>query len=418
MRISDIILSSTFVSNYNDIKSKLNTLQTQIATNSKIQKPSDSPSDTSSLIQWNTQLTQSQTYSGNVDTASSFVTDTNDTMQSIQTEISNTLTTLSNLSNSTETGNYSNYADQIQQSLNSILSLANTQSNGKYVFGGTENSTSPFGYSADNSAIVVKAPDISGAQVIKTSSSTSQKINLTGTDVFGTIVTQNGSIDSTTSVGNTVSNQTTVYDAYGNPYTLQMNYTKSAANTYSMTYDVLDSSSASVLPSAPAAQTLVFNTSTGRLQTVDGSSPEQIKVNVPGSNINFSIDQSSVKEVSGTTSLSLSANQQNDIFNSMISIVNSLKSGTAPTDAQIQAISDFNERMLDNLAKAGNVTNQLSNTQSLLKNQQTQLNSLISNVQSIDAAKAATDLSNLQYLLDASYQVAGQVMNKTLLDYL
>jgi flagellar hook-associated protein 3 len=418
MRISDITLSSTFISNYNNIKSKLNILQTQIATNSKIQQPSDSPSGTASLIQWNSQLSQSKAYSDNIDTASSFVTDTTNTMESIQQEVTNTMTTLTNLSNATETGNYSNYADQIQQSIDSMLSLANSQSNGKYVFGGTDNSTVPFGYSADKSTIDVKSPDISGAQNIKTSSSTSQKINMTGSEVFGTIVTQNGAIDSTTAIGNTVSNQTTIYDSTGNPYTLQMNYTKTAANSYNMTYDVLDSSSTSVLPSAPAAQALVFNATSGKLQTVNGSSPAQIKVNLPGSKINFNIDQSSITEANGSTTLSLSENQKTDIFNSMINIVNTLRAGTAPTDAQIQTVSDFNERLLNNLAKAGNVTNQLSNTKSLLTSQQGQLNDLVSGVQSIDAAQSATDLSNLQYLLDASYKVAGQVLNKSLMDYL
>jgi len=241
---------------------------------------------------------------------------------------------------------------------------------------------------------------------------------MTGTQVFGTIVTQNGSIDSTTSVGGTVSNQSTIYDTSGTAYTLQLNYTKTAANTYSMTYDVLDSSNTSVLTSTPAAQTLVFNSSTGNLQTIDGSTPEQTQIDIPSSNISFSLDQSAMKEKSGTTSLTLSENQQTDIFNTLISIVNTLKSGAAPTDAQAKAVSDFNERILDNIAKAGNVTNQLTNTGSLLTSQQTQLTNMISNIQSIDAAKSATELSNLQYLLDASYQVAGQVMNKSLLDYL
>jgi flagellar hook-associated protein 3 len=418
MRIADITLNSTFIKNYNDIKTKLNTLQTQIASNQKIQQPSDSPSDCASLIQWDMQLAQSKAYSSNVDTASSYVTDTTDTMQSIQTEVSSVMTTLSNLSNTTESGNYTNYADEIQQSLDSILSLANTQSNGKYVFGGTDNSTTPFGYSTDKSSIDVKASDISGSQVIKTSSSTSQKINMSGNEVFGTIVSQNGSIDSTTGVGDNVSNKTTIYDKSGTAYTLQVNYTKTAANTYSMTYDVLNSSNTSILTSTPAAQTLAFNSTTGKLQTVDGKTPNQIQVNLPDSKINFSIDISAVKEASGTSSVTLSENQNTDIFNNLISIINTLKSGTAPTDAQIQTISDFNDRMLDNIAKAGNVTNQLTSTKTLLSSQQTQLDNLVSGVQSIDAAKSATDLSNLQYLLDASYKVASEIMNKSLMDYL
>jgi flagellar hook-associated protein 3 len=419
MRVSNLETSQTFISNYNNINSQLNTLQTQIATNNKIQKPSDNPAGTASLIEWNTQLAQSQAYSSNITNASSFVSDTSSALQNIQTDVSDIMTTLTDLSNTTETSNYSNYADQIQQSLNDILSLANTQSNGQYIFGGTNDSTAPYGYSADGSSIEVKSSGVSGTQIIKTSSSTSQQINMSGTQVFGTIVNQNGSIDSSTSVGNTVSNQTTVYDTSGNPYTLQVNYTKTAADTYSMTYDVLNSSNTSVLTSKPVAQTMVFNPSTGNLQSVNGSTPAPIQVNIPGSNINFSLDQASVVEKSGTTTLNLSENQQTDIFNNLISIVNSLKSGIAPTAAQTQAVSDFNERILNNIADTGNVTNQLTNTGTLLSSQQTQLTNLISNVQSIDAAKSATELSNLNYILDATYEVAGEIMNNTsLLEYL
>jgi flagellar hook-associated protein 3 FlgL len=419
MRVSDLEMSQTYIQNYNNINSQLDTLQTQISTGNNIQEPSDNPSGTASLIEWNSQLDQSKAYSSNITNASSFVADTTTTMQSIQTDVSGLLTTLNNLSNTTSSGDYSTDAQQIQGTLSDILSLANTQSNGKYVFGGTDDSTAPYGYSADGSSIEVKSSGVSGAQVIKTSGSTSQQINMSGTQVFGTIVNQNGNIDPTTSIGDSVSDQSTVYDTSGNAYTLKVNYTKIAADTYSMTYDVLNSNNTSVLASPPAAQTLVFNSSTGNLQTVDGSTPSQITVNVPGSNINFNLDQSSITEKSGTSSLNLSENQQTDIFNTLISIVNSLKAGTAPTAAQTQAVSDFNDRLLNNIAETGNVTNQLTNTGTLLSSQQTQLSNLISNVQTVNAAKSATELSNLNYILDATYDMASKIMdNYTLLDIL
>ena len=75
--------------------------------------------------------------------------------------------------------------------------------------------------------------------------------------------------------------------------------------------------------------------------------------------------------------------------------------------------------MLDNIAEAGNVTNQLTNTGTLLTSQQSQLTDLISGVQTVDAAKSATELSNLSYILNATYEVAAKIMNSTtLLDIL
>ena len=83
MRISDSIFNTSYLSNLNTVKSNVTTLQNQLATGNKIQQPSDSPSGTSELLNWNSQLDQMSTYSSNIDSATSFVTDTTNTMQSI-----------------------------------------------------------------------------------------------------------------------------------------------------------------------------------------------------------------------------------------------------------------------------------------------------------------------------------------------
>ncbi len=418
MRISDIMLSTDYVNNLTTAKNNVNSLQTQIATNKNILQPSDSPNGTANLIQWNSQLEQMNTYSSNIDSGTSFVQDTTDTMQSIQTEITGILTKLSDVNNPTNSTNLSNYADQINQSLQSILSLANTESGGKYVFGGTDFSAAPYGMNSTNTAVNVQVSDVSGAQKITTSQNIQQQINMSGTQVFGTIVNQNGSIDSGTALNSTVANTTTVYDNQGNPYTLKVNYTKTAADTYSMTYDVLDSTNTSVLSASPPAETMVFNSSTGVLQTVNNKPPSPVQIKVGSKNIDFTLDPTSVTEKSGTTSLAFSANQKTDIFNTLIAIVNQLKSGQTPDQSLVQSVSSFNERILDNLAVAGNMTNQLSNTKSLLNNQQTQLNTMISNVQSLDVAKAAVNLQNQDNVLQMIYKMAAMVSTQSLLNYL
>ncbi len=418
MRISDLILSSDFVNNFTNAKSKVDDLQTQIATGNKIQKPSDSPDGTANLIGWNSQLEQLNTFSSNIDTASSFVQDTTSAMQSIQDQVTNVLTTLSGLNTTTGNANLNNYADQINQTIQMLLGLANTSSNGKYVFGGTDFSSEPFGYSADKTTVQVLPNDISGVQNIKTSQNISQQINMSGTEVFGTIVSGSGNIDSSTSIGSPVNSQTNIYDSLGNQYTFDVNYTKTAANTYSMTYDIKDSNGNSVLASAPAAKTVVFNAANGVMQTVDGQSPAQIHIKVPSQNIDFTFDPTSVKESNNTSTLTYSANQKTDIFNTLIAISNSLRAGNLPTQDQIKQVSDFNNRMLDNISKIGNTTNQLSNTKALIGNQQTQLNTLMSNTQSVDMAQAVMDLQNQQNLLQMSYKLAASVTAQSILNYM
>ena len=239
-----------------------------------------------------------------------------------------------------------------------------------------------------------------------------------GTDVFGTIVSQNGSIDSSTAIGATVSSQTAVYDTSGTQYTLKIDYKKTAANEYTMSYDITDGGGNSVFNSPPATKDLVFNPTSGSLQTVDGQSPSRFQIKADTANIDFTLDPTAIKEKSGTSNLALSANQNMDIFNILLNIKNNLQNGIAPTDAQIKSVSDYNNHLLDSIAKAGNTINQMTNAQTLLNNQQTQIQSVTSSIQGVDMAKAIMDLQNQNTLLQYSYQLAAKITTKSLLDYL
>lgn len=418
MRISDSMLSTNYLNNLNNIKNQVNTLQTQIATGNNIQQPSDSPSGISELLSWNSQLNQLNTYSSNIDAASSFVTDTTNTMQSIQDEVTTDLTQLTQVNSATvSTTDLTNYANKIDQSIQTILGLANAQSNGKYIFGGTDNTTAPYSLSPDNSSVGVNS-DVSGSQIIRTSQNVFQKINVPGSEAFGTVVTENGNVDPSTTVGASVSDQTNVYDTSGTQYTLKVNYTKTAADTYSMTYDVVDGSGTSILASPPASKTFSFDPASGTLKSVNGQSPAPIQINIGSKKIYFTFDPTTITEKSGSSSLSSSANQKTDIFNTLIAIKNNLQAGIKPTSDQIQALTDFNNRLLDNIAKTGNNASQLTNSKNLLTNQQTQLTTMISNLQGIDVAKSVVNLQSQQNVLQETYQMAAMISNKTLLSYL
>ncbi len=418
MRITDLMISNDYLYNLNSTKSLVDQLQTEIATGNKIQKPSDSPSGTVNILGWNNQIDQANTLISNIGSGLSFVNDSTQQMQNIQDQITSVLSNLTQAQNATNNQNLGNIAQQIDSSLSLILDSANSKSEGKYLFSGTDYTAAPFGYTADGKSIEVKDSSISGVQNIYISPDVKQQINFPGSDVFGTIVKGGGNIDSSTAVGATVSGQTNVYDASGNQYTFKTSFKKTGADTYSFTYDILDSSNNSVLSSAPAAQTLVFDSSTGNLQTVDGKSPSLIQVNVPSSNINFSFDPSALTEKNSSSSLSFSANQKTDIFNTLISISNNLKKGIQPTADQVQAVKDFNSRLLDNISQSGNIANRLTNAKDLLNNKTTQLQSLVSDTQSVNVAKAVVDLQTQQNLLQMSYKMAASILPQSILNYL
>jgi len=418
MRISDLQLSNNFVTNINSTRSYINSLSIQLATGNKIQQASDDPTGTGQLLRWQNQYDQLNSYSTNINTGLSYLQSTTDTMQSIQDEVTNVLTTLTNIQNPTNNGNSANYADQINGILTQMINLANTKVDGKYIFGGTDFSSAPYALSADGSSVNVMVSSVSGIQNIMTSSGTSQQINIPGSDVFGTTVSLNGSIDSTIAVGNTVSQSTTVYDVKGNPFTLTTNFTKTATDTYNMTYDIVDGSGNSVFTSPPAAQSVVFDPSSGNMISINGKPASAINIKVDSSQINFMLDTTGTKETNGITSLNFSANQQTDIFNTLIAIRDVLKAGNTPTAAQYQAVSNYNARLLNLIAKSGDMQNELTNSQSLLNNRQNQLKSLMSNIQDVDVAKATVDLQTQNTLLQTAYQVASTTLKNSLVNYL
>ncbi len=416
-RISDLSFTNTYLNNLNVIKNQLSQLNMQVSTGKKINKPSDSPTGTSQILRMNKQISQIDTFSGNIQNSLSFANETSFAMESIQSEVVDILSNLTSVQNAANT-DLNSFADQVDLSLQSILNSANSEYDGKYLFSGTDQSAKPFGYTSDGKSIEVKLNDVSGTQQVRISSNILQKINMTGQEVFGTTITQSGSLDASHSVGDVVSNQQTIFDAEGNQYTLNLDYTKTSANTYSVSYDVLDSGNASIFGTPPASKTIVFDSTTGVIQSVDGKSSSTFNVTDSTNKINFSVNLNELAEKNSSDSISLSANQKNDIFNTLIQIRDNLKKGIKPTDEQVQIVKDFNSNLVNNIAANGNVVKQLNDTSDLNTNQQANIEALLSQKQDVDVAKAITNLQNMNYVLDMNYKLASMFLPHSILDYL
>ena len=409
--------SSNFLYNLNKTKVNEDKLREQISTQSKINTPSDDPVGAAKLLNLNNQIGQTNIYTQNVLDSLSFNQDTNTEMENIQNEVVNVMSSLTSVQNAAVNGNLNTFADQIDSSLNLILDSANSQSNGKYIFGGTDFSSKPYALSSDSKSVLTQV-NTSGVQSVRVSSNSVQKINITGTELFGTIVKQTGAFDSTSANGTITNSTSKVYDNVGNAYDLNLTYTKTNADTYSLNYDIKDSTGASVYSTPPSASTLKFDSNNKQLVSIDNSSNTSLNIKSPANNINFNLDLSSVQEGNTPQAFSATANQKTDIFNTLIAIRDELKNGVRPTNTQVQAISDFNSHLLDKLAAAGNTSNELSSTSDLLTLHKTVLTTMESQVQTVDVAQAITDLQNQDNVLQTSLKVAASILPKSLMDYL
>ena len=285
------------INNINRNKSYIDELRTKIALNSKIRKPSDEPIGTSRVLNLTDQLRGIETFVKNSDNGISFLDDTIFHMESMQSEIEKTMVSLADLNNGTLQDNYADYADKIDQTINTLLDLANSKFDGKYLFGGTDHFQKPFGFDAAGTAVELKVPDAGGVQKIQISKHITQKINITGDELFG---------------------------------------------------------------------------------PVDGT----------------------------------------DIFNTLIGIRDSLAAGTAPTQALLDTVSGFNDKLINKLSDAGNLQNRLYDNKDLLENQSLLLNDLISREKDIDMAAAIMELQNQEYLLDLSYKLSASILPKSLMDFM
>jgi flagellar hook-associated protein 3 FlgL len=418
MRISDLMISNNYIGNTNKIKDRISNLNRQILTGNKIERPSDSPVGTSRLIRISDQSGQVATYQSNIQNSLSILDETIFAMESIQSEVENIVSKLTEIQNPINQTNLELYADMIDNSLKIMLETANTKSDGKYIFGGTDYSSEPYGISSDNQSYQTNT-DTSGKINVKFSQSVVQSVNLPGLELFGTIVSNKGFFNTADAVGTTTNSSSTVYDNLGNQYTLNTTYQKTAVNTYQMSYDIVDGTGTTVFGAPPAAKSLEFNPLNGNLVSVDGSTSNlDFEVNVPSNRIHFVMDLKSLSENASATSISLSANQPTDIFNMLKQISNDLRNGILPTDEMTAAVSNFNSRLTSKQSEVGNTINQISTLDNMLSQQSFNLQELAQNENGVDMAKAIVDLQNQDYLLQVSQKLGSIILPQTLLDYL
>jgi flagellar hook-associated protein 3 FlgL len=415
MRITETMMSNYYIGSINQLKEKIALLQRQISSGNKIEKPSDNPAGVVRVIRNNNQLYQIETFLKNIDSGLSFLNQTTFALQSIQNEMVSVVGKLEELVNPLNQQNMSLYADMIENSLQLMVDLANSKADGKFIFGGTDQTGKPFVFSSDGQTIEQNTK-IRGLNKIRISQDIVQRTNVTGLEIFSTIVSPEGTLDKNSAIGNSVSQNRTIYDNLGNAYTLQINFVKTSANNYDMNYTISDSGNNVVYSSSPANH-LVFNSTSGSLESVDGQTPNVINVNIPANRLNFNLDLSRLIENS-SDSVTINANQDMDIFNQLKLIINNLRNGIPPTDQQRAAVNAFNSKVVAKLSEIGNIINQFTSIGDMLTQQNIDLTENNVQVNGVDVAKAIIELQNQDYLLQLSQKLAATILPKSLLDYL
>jgi flagellar hook-associated protein 3 FlgL len=336
-------------------------------------------------------------------------------MESIEGEISSLLVTLTEANNAINSDNLASYADQLDKVLDNILTAANSSYDGKYLFGGTSFSTKPFSLTSDRSAVINNSDNLSGISKVNIGNGVNQKVNITGSELFGTIIKQSGAFDINAAIGDVQNVSTQISDAYGNKFDLNLSYEKITDDEYKLTYNIVDGGGTTVKTDSV---NLKFDSYTGNVLSVEGKQQTGIEISSSAHKINFYLDFNSLKIDSTPSSLSLSANQEMNIFNTIIKVRDQLRNGLEPNAEDVNSIKDFHSRLLNKMSDAGSIYNTLENTKSLLESQRVEIESMLSSEKDLDMAKAIIDMQNYEYLLQVSYKMSAMILPKSLLDFI
>jgi flagellar hook-associated protein 3 FlgL len=414
-RITEASIASHYIKSINSLKNSISTIQKQIASGNLVSRPSDSPSKAVILIRNNEMLNQINSNLNNIKTGLSFLNQTVFSLEVIQSELLQIIRKLTDIEDPLKQKNLNNYADQLEQSLRMIMDVANSKAEGRYVFGGTDLSDVPFKFSNDNQTIE-QNPLIKGNVNVKISSGLTQRINLSGAEVFSTILYSNGSFDRNAAIGTISTVDQNIYDNFGNQYTFRMRFEKVEPNKYSFTYQILDSNN-NLVHSSSSSNTLSFDPNSGYLVSINNKPPSEINISVPSNRINFYIDFQNTTE-GNSLNFNFNLNQQTDIFNTLQIIIRNLRNGVLPTEAQKAEVDKFHIRVLEKLSEVGNIVNQFNSFETMLNQYSLEIQTLNQDVVGVDVVKSIIDLQNKDYLLQVTQKIAAAILPKSLLDYL
>lgn len=181
-RITNNQMSQIFLSDLNDVQSRLARIQQQLSTGSKINTPSDDVTGTAQVLGFDRQLADIASFQRSIAASAGFLSTSESALSSTTTALQRVRELLVQAGNSTVDQNGANaIATEIAQLKETIRSQANARHGDIYVFSGTETPTMPYPAPANTYMS-------SGIQLMRRYDDTgaAQALGLPGPIVFGT----------------------------------------------------------------------------------------------------------------------------------------------------------------------------------------------------------------------------------------
>jgi flagellar hook-associated protein 3 FlgL len=143
MRVSDNMKYYSAIKNMNSLQQGYNDLLEKLASQKRINRPSDDPTGIMKVLSGRQTLATISQYQSNIQQGTTWISTTSTTLTAI-TDLLSKVKSIANDYNTETTSTQSILANQVQEMRDQILSLANSSLGGNYLFSGSVVSTEPF----------------------------------------------------------------------------------------------------------------------------------------------------------------------------------------------------------------------------------------------------------------------------------
>lgn len=221
LRVTQSMMNARLLSNITGNMNRMNTLQDQLSSGKRINKPSDDPVGLTFAMRYRSELQANDQYERNVDSATSLLEYTDTTMGEAVTVLQRVRELMVEGSNGTLPQDARNsISTELKQLHSQLVEIGNSQFNGKYMFNGEMTQTAPYSKRtidevASLTPAQLAADPTLGILAENVTSDTGQikyelspgmvmAVNVTGNEFFGPAVTA-GQEDTSDNVFNVIS---------------------------------------------------------------------------------------------------------------------------------------------------------------------------------------------------------------------
>lgn len=187
-RVTQRMLTDQSLNSVENSLAKMSQAQEQLTTGKRLNRPSDSPTDTTVALRARAGVAQQEQFQRNAQDGTAWLSTIDSTIQGATDEVRRAYTLAVQGANTATNGTTASaaLADEVDQIKQGLLDSANTQYLGRPIFGGTTTDSTAFSADADGKVTYTGNGDTAAGQVNRrVGVDTVVRVDSDGTEVFG-----------------------------------------------------------------------------------------------------------------------------------------------------------------------------------------------------------------------------------------